>query len=248
MGGCDEFVPTVPPKRYRKAQASGSAKSEFYSGVDCTGSLLGDITCFYTGTRTYDKNTLAVTLGGATTCNSVIVGVGVSCTKAADGCETYWIFEEKKAQRLTTGECCPYTPGNTQKEVSDSLQIQLSEEDTNQDAMDRAKAAISDWTPISCATIATMAERTAGEYSFTFTELQTRAHALELIPLNNYTVEILFVRRTKGSSGPFEHFASHFSSLSPGDGVTDMFTDWFDVPNEYGFETKVGGCTVTRIT
>lgn len=96
------------------------------------------------------------------------------------------------------------------------------------------------WVPASCASVTAYIEQ-VGEDEYNYSFLQTRYVLGADTPLvigQNYRLTTFFARRAAGSADPFvvigEDNVLEFEAEA-----TEETTDWIDVPNELGFETKV---------
>lgn len=125
---------------------------------------------------------------------------------------------------------------------------QLADEDTEQDAENRAAAATPDWSPCSggclsfCSSFRT--DRTGTpDYFFGFRTVQTKVLWGAIIG-RVYNLRINFARRLLGSDGPFLDLGMPYESAAVADDTSEE-SGWVDVPNEAGWETVAANCVVT---
>lgn len=256
--GCSEYSPfeSVPPRKYRIKAASGVSWTRSYFGDDtCTTpvSFPPSPQCTYTSYIQYDAFSGATSHGGNLSCintsdpgsNPVVEDGLIFCgTPGGSDCFSFWTIDSATvASRHTTGACC----GN-QKTVSETLQVILSDEDTEDDAETRALIAADPvpWVEGSCETqMATRELRGAGQFDFTFTAAQFRVTIGSVEePLTigvTYQVAVQTERRLAGSADPFLPFAQIDFELEA-EGATQM-SDWIAIPNAAGYETRVSECS-----
>ena len=150
-------------------------------------------------------------------------------------------------RRVVTGtqECVltQLSPVNYSK-LSGVLTEQLSEEDTEDDALNRANAGLS-WSPPAANCVATFAFRTdrATSACFGYRDVQVRAHVSGLTVGRNYEVHFSMYRRALGTMTPrsfLNEVVLHVTATLAVD-----VTGWVDVPNEGpGWDTICAGCFV----
>lgn len=128
----------------------------------------------------------------------------------------------------------------------------LSQEDTEDDAVARAVAPVA-WSDEAVCTSPLAAFRTqrgASDVTFGFRETQVKATlgtiAHPLIIDHQYVCTIGYYRRALGSGGVWLWYADQEISVTAD--TTVEITDWFDVPNEEGFETIPLTCDVVDVT
>lgn len=111
----------------------------------------------------------------------------------------------------------------------------LSDEDTDENAIDRAVPPGDYTTPGSQVAFRTV--RGAGQFSFSFVEVDWRIELRGLQPGETYNLLVTYGRRVDGSGDPFVEFATDtFSNVAAGG---DEFTDWQAMPSEDGFDTNI---------
>jgi hypothetical protein len=145
-------------------------------------------------------------------------------------------------QTLGTNVCVD-TVGDWSK-ANGTVTESLNDEDTEQDAIDRATAAAA-WVPCvggcalpGCTSFETL--RGTGA-TFGFGIVRTKAQWVAVLGAN-YKVTIRFASRVLGTGGPFLFFALT-ETVVTADTVNES-TDWFDAPREAGLEIIVANCSV----
>jgi len=146
--------------------------------------------------------------------------------------------------RLTEGtDACTDTGGGVFKKASGTVSEELSNEDTEQDAIDRATAAAA-WAPCAggCTVGCTAFETLRGTGAvFGFAIVRTRAAWTAVIGAN-YKVTIRFASRVLGTGGPFLFYALT-ETVVTADAINEL-TGWFDVPREPGLEVIAANCSI----
>lgn len=144
-----------------------------------------------------------------------------------------------------TGACAQtsYSPVGS-RHVNGTVSHVLSEEDTEDDALNRANAGLS-WSPPAANCVATFAFRTdrAASACFGYRDVQVRAHVSGLTVGRNYEVHFSMYRRALGTMTP-RSFLNEVVLHVTATAGTDV-TGWVDVPNEGpGWDTICAGCFV----
>ncbi len=248
--GFSEFTdPSDPTKFYRRADASGSSESKVMPNSDCSGVWTGTGTrCTIGGSCTYDKDTCEQTRSGTQICislvdESVILNLTGLCIDNIGGACGVDVSSTKTVQSASISDspCCPDNLLTTEE----SYVVELSDEDTEEDAEKRAAAEIPDWTSCgSCAGCSAFrTDRTGTGLSyFGFRKVQVRSTFSATVG-HTYNVKIYFSRRLLGSLGPFLPLGQIAETTLVADTISEH-TDWFDVPTESGFETIASSCVV----
>jgi len=252
--GCSAYTsPSSPPKKYRRAQLSGSSTSDEWTNQFCSGPFdAGTVTCVYTGFIQYDAGTGLPTTGGSTVCNGVPIGTGAACGTFAEQCNVTYTYTPTTATRVDTANCCIQPNGNYLKSraSAESFVATLSDEDTNDDAIARLLAGAGGtwggWSatandgsacaPSVCC-LAQWSIRTTG-FDIAYNEAQFRVDGTSagLTPLTNYTIKVDIYRRVSGSLGAYTLFETQdFPITTDADGNFAFFDG--DVPNDEGFQT-----------
>jgi hypothetical protein len=238
--GCDEIVPSTPPNRYRKAKQTGNATSNFYTSPDCTGAIASTTVCVYNGTKTYNKVTGAVTVTGGTTCDGVLVSPGVSCPSYSGSVCGILISVGPTIWRGTaTNACCPYGVGGSIKTPSYNNKVELSDKDSESDALARMEASLPDWSSTAWGPCtgaeAYWTERTTG-YSVDKFDVKMRFVGSLYFSNWTYTLTILFESKPVGGS-VWSDDQTIIYNVPAGPGGT--FDYEIDFPNTQGYVTRV---------
>jgi len=153
--------------------------------------------------------------------------------------------------RTTTGNDTCLSDGlGSYVQANGTVQEQLSDEDTDQDAATRAMNGITDWIGGGCDLPAFITGRTPGNKVFGFRWLNVRgqlqnAHPGGGAPSKTYHLTWKIYRRQNGSSLAYQYYGDLVQEVTVTTPVHT--TDWIDVPNEAGWDTKVGALTVTLV-
>ncbi len=246
--GFSEFVdPSTPPRKFRRIDQSNSQTIESYGDGICSPPPTDTQTCTLEGSGEYDRLTADYSQSGSNNCGDVVFGPFFdSCGIVAT---TTQILSSQSAGGVS---CCAVNFGlQSFHYTAVSGTVELSEEDTEQDAIDRANIP-QEWSTTNClSSPAFITQRTTG-FTFEYNHVRSRVHLSGLIDHHSYDVTTFYYRRVQGSTGPWIFF-----SLNP-QGITvqselghdpDNFdTAWVDIPNEPGFETRAQSCLVEDVT
>lgn len=143
-----------------------------------------------------------------------------------------------------SGAACQVSGGEGQEITnSPTLTETLSDEDTEDDAEDRAAAAVGSWTacssPCVCEELTAYRQDRGSGFSWTARVVRVKVHATNLAESSSYQATIQYQRRPYGSSDPWVDFAQEFVNLFTGASETEATSaDWVEVPNTRGFETR----------
>ncbi len=231
---------------------SGTMSSTGYGGPSCAGGVISTLTNTISGARTYSNTTCEVTEGGhlVTVTNGGTTYDGPLSPLTGPGCPTSdaqvtWTCTNTIAQVVGTEDCLPFGGGNSQKAVGTQT-YELSDEDTEEDAIERENAP-QEWAGSSCLSApAFRTQRTTG-FTFEYNSVQSRVRLTDLLPDHSYDVTTFYYRRLLGSTGPWIFFSLNIQSAF-GTGASEQFTSWVDVPNESDFETRAQSCLVEDVT
>jgi hypothetical protein len=124
-------------------------------------------------------------------------------------------------------------------QANGTVQEQLDQEDTDQDAATRAMSAITDWSSGGCDLPAFITQRSPGNTVFGFRWLQVRAAMNGANPTSTYQLTWRVYRRPNGTSTPYEYYGDLIQQTTAPSGAYN--TDWIDVPNEAGWDTRIVG-------
>lgn len=213
-------------------------------------------TLTYSGTASYDSVTGVLTEDGEVSGSVFNAGTGALEAVSAGGLASVddaktrlgsANFDDDDSglvhQLAATDACVAFgTPTHYRKVTAVDAADTLSDEDTEEDAIDRllAAAAWSEWataTTPETACLAEWEERTSG-FEFEYYEGEWRVVRSSLTPSTTYWVRITYFRRPYGS-GAYELFAYEVKS-GTSDGSGELTIEG-TVPNEQGFQTYAGG-------
>ncbi len=259
--GCAEYTtPSSPPKRYRRSAMSGATDTNYYTFSDsaCATPPSNTTHCTYTAFTQYSVTTGLPTDGGSIDCGSGPGPGGNQCIACpADTCMHIYVCAPTTIQRMTTGNCCFDGGGSNVyfKKISDTLTWTLSDEDTEDDAIDRLLAGAggtwSAWAPVGDGTGGTCVgylccqanyqQRTG--FSFGYHEAQFKADMTLLIPSTNYILTLIQYRRLYGSVDPWVQLVvDEYPFTTDGSGNAQVTGD---VLNLVGYETYIGDPVVS---
>jgi len=148
------------------------------------------------------------------------------------------------------GECHVYD-GYGWKYTEADASEELSDEDTEADAIARAMLGIS-WPEngVACANLYTFtSQRGEDDVEFTWRRVQVRVEIRDPQPSAFYRVTVGFVERPATAGGPFLFLGRQVEVTvqADTDPETVEFTDWIDVPIEEGMQIRAGSCSVELI-
>jgi hypothetical protein len=246
--GYDEFTsPSDPPKKYRKLSQSNGYTLPFFINSDCTLSAGAPNThCTWSGECSYDKDTCAFTSGGTQDCGGGPVS-NCGVLGPDDGGRTITLTPTTKSY-TPTGACFFASGGPWYGHYTDlSVMISLSDEDTEDDAISRAAAAL-DWAGCGCGAApcsAFITDRTgSGSVDFGWRKVETRVLFTGLTAGHSYMATLGLARRVLGTGGPFIDFGTMEISFTVDDPT--HASDWQPIPNEAGWETIVTSCVTVE--
>jgi hypothetical protein len=238
---------STPPKKYRIKTLSGTTVGDVWTDTTCDtfGCQSVDTfsgTCYYNSSNcTLTENGRRVRTGSCPNENVATCAIGVFIS----GGDTE-VLTQTTRTILNSLNCIPDVSTSFSRPSNPTAAETLSDEDTDQDAIDRLLAGAggtwSAWfdaggtgctgVPPPCC-LARWEERTTG-FSFTYQESQYRVTASGLNPSTSYTARVEIYRRTFGS-GTYTLFQT-LTVNGTTDGSGDFSEDG-DVPNEEGFES-----------
>ncbi len=149
--------------------------------------------------------------------------------------------------RTTTGVGCLANGDGTFTKYTGTIEEELSDEDTEEDAIERAVGGEGWVTPGDDCLLhpAFKTLRGAGSFDFAFRHVQVRIKLMELAASTSYEVTVRFFRRVLGTTGPYLFYSAEvLTVMTDSNPLTDDFTPWIDVPNEAGWETRAQTCSV----
>lgn len=157
------------------------------------------------------------------------------------------VTEQTNTTRKTSGKGDCQGGGPYQKAEGDVTET-LSLEDSEEDAMARASAAL-EWNAVgpcsSHTTYITGRGEVLGPYGFGYRKAQVRAQLSGLVVGHNYTVTFRVWRRVFDAGSAYAAF--QLISININATAASMFTEWQDVPVQHGYETRVMSCSCIAV-
>lgn len=244
--GYSEFAsPSVPPKKYLTLSQSGGYQFDFSTDSTCSHASGPAIICNWAGACNYDANTCINNIGGTVDCGS---GPTPYCGLAADDPGRVTVSSPTNQHWDPTGACF-YNGTGWGRYSSLTVQVNLTNEDTEDNAITRANAAIATWDsciaidPSYCSAYKTV--RGAGQFTLTYRTAQYRIYTTRNTPGQHYSVVINLQRKLHGTSDPFIDWATNTIDYI---GVADPYVGiWYQIPVDSGYEVAATSCTVTPI-
>lgn len=259
--GISEFAsPSSPPKKYRRQDLDGGYCDDDFSG-DCGGPLgnnaqvhyggnylyaLAD--CAQTNNQTYDAGLCGPASGGCGSCGETArAAPGIPFAPSFLPAGHYTQTTTKQINKWEYDPNC-YNPGG----VGDgrihvgTITATLNNEDTEDDAISRADAAIPTWTtcvpaaPEDCSTFKEL--RGAGVFNLAYRSSQVRIVAGAGVIGVTYNATITLGRRVHGSGLPFVDYGT-LSDQHVGSGAP-YTSDWMNIPADSGYEVAATGCLI----
>lgn len=219
------------------------------------GQLISGVHDLFDQSSIYSQATCAVTEENLSTRQT---GTGVTCPitpgDLVDGGPTIpdLTIVSKTRREHVAGENCIDNGDGTSSKAIGTVTEDLVDQDSEDDAITRANAGISDFTLSNCLTSpAFKTQRGPGDIGLEYRFVQSRAHLTGLINHRSYDVTTNYYRRIHNSLGPWIFFSLNTQTVTPisegGDDPNSMFSAWTDVPSEPGFETRAQFCAVLLI-
>jgi hypothetical protein len=240
MIGFGEFgAPSARPRKYRRKDSSGDATSQPYTGY-CSTPHGDPITCTYNYTCQYDWLTTSLSSSGNIVCTGLPGPVSPNCNFVlAQQCGLNVTQTQTHAEWVPTNACCDDVGGNTIQTPSASRTMDLSDEETEVDAIDRLLAN-TPWAPISWSFVVDVEtpgqclravccqahyfDRGAG-FSFGYQQAQWRAAPTgQGIEAGCYAIRVPYLRRPAGSGGAWSQVGFDEVLVQVGeDGTAEMY-------------------------
>jgi hypothetical protein len=147
--------------------------------------------------------------------------------------------------RTVSGSGCTAVGGGVYAQVSGGLTETLTQEDTEDAAVERAKALITKWTrcapvsPADCSAYKTL--RGAGVFTLSFRASEYAIDESGLIANKAYVATVKIQRRLAGTANPFVDYSIDYISFTaqPIGPAT-----WHDITTDSGWETAAVSCTI----
>lgn len=258
--GYNEFAsPSVPPRRYRRAELTRDFEHAQWSGTTCEGTSSGGAVYTGGGANTIDAMTCAETRGawtksqlsGGPTAPTVPAATPVSCSPA-DTCEMTRTCTQTTLWEVGKDACCDDpAPGTNRRADRGVRGWVLSEPDMDEDALARAVPQdANEWPVIDCAeAVSFRTQRGAGQFAFTFRSVQVRAAISNPVAGGIYNITVYTVERPLASGAEWsdpEPYAV-LQVQADDDPQTVDWTDWVELPTDAGVEIRTAHCTVERL-
>jgi hypothetical protein len=117
----------------------------------------------------------------------------------------------------------------------------LTDQDTAADAVARSQV-VESWSVANCSTDFAFITTQSETNTFGWQNIQVKASATDLNIGTSYTIRIKFYRRACCGSGTWTYFSEYAISFQATEDTE--ITEWIDVPNEEGFETRPYYCGI----
>jgi len=264
--GFDEFIASSPPKKYRtKTFSGGHLRCNFNSEIDCANGSpeAGSDDHVFTMVCQYDKMTGALMSTGSNVvhqdlgfCPAVTVLTTFDCTYNIIPTEQFGVNQTQTNQtEYIIGQCLHH--GVVWSRISTNEKIDLSDEDTETDAINRLLAGgggtWSGWTvtgdgsggtciPSACC-LSRYEQRTSG-FTFVYQEAQFQINQTGLSANTVYNVSVDLWRRSFGI-GSFAFWKTIIVTGTT-DNAGTLLIDQQDVPIDVGFETYAATAYITE--
>lgn len=152
-------------------------------------------------------------------------------------------------ERTWDGVGCAAIGGGLYQGVTGSITEELSDEDTEEDAMARLFSGPEDgWGESGCLEFpAFKSARGEGEFTFSFREQRVRARMTTEIG-RTYRLTIGFYRRLIGAAPADPWILAEVEEIEFTADETEEVTDWVPVPNAAGYNTRPQTCLLEDIT
>jgi hypothetical protein len=244
MIGYNEFVVSSPPRKYRRWQMSGTGSLHGYLGPVCAGAIQHIHNSLATGWGQYDRDTGALTTGGAFSVDDVVQSTGpfaetTSCINIVTNTAT-------TQSNAPSGVCCT-ADGGSIRTVSISRASVLSDEDTETDAIARSNALVSwsSWATVSDATTqmrTLYAARTSG-FTFGNTAREFTISFSGMYASLGHTVHLDLYRRPSGTGSFTQYGTMSAAIVADGSGHGTVAGE---VPQLRGYDVYATFNKVTR--
>jgi hypothetical protein len=250
--GFNEFgSPSIPPRKYCKKQFTGRRdRCNFDTQAKCNAGtpIAGSDAKTHGLTCQYSHSTGVLTTSGAnvnyqdTTAvcpSTTFLSSDSNCADTLNPSNQFWIWTSPTLMTENViGQCL--LQGVVYSQVSTTLKIALSDEDTDDMALQRALGGAS-YAPGACSTY--MGVRGPGQYSFNFSYAQVSATLTGCQILQGYLVTFNLGQRIVGSGAPFT--PSGTIEFSFGATSTTETVPWQDITTQSGYETALLSVTVS---
>ena len=244
MCGWNEYVPSIPPRKYLTRTLSGNAVGEIYTDSNCT---VPDCTGTdaFSGDCSYDAATCTLTSNGqrVRTVTGPDCGTNGSFAQCDIGSPSLgdYVLLTPTSRQMGNDGLCHFNPGpnNWFHRGSNTRKEKLTAEDTEDAAVARAKAGLS-WNSSTCSTYRTI--RGPGSFSVNFSDAQCAATVGGCSVGQSYVITFNMQTRPTGSAQPFVDAYSIDVGFTAT--TTSETTPYQDITTAYGYETQVSTVTV----
>jgi hypothetical protein len=254
--GWSEFTsPSTPPKKYLNRTISGSISTNSYNpNNSCSANFDGVVTYTFGGFQNYSATDCSITTGGSTTCSPAdghncphapicprcdstpvpgIDGLGCLCANLLPDTYTPTVHIIS-----ADGICHPTGPASSNRSSGSAVDT-LSNEDTEENAIARMPPPKwSDWSSAALC-CASMPPRTAFSGAVNRAKIRVKGKGT---PGTLATASVKINRRVYGT-GVFALFMTVPLQLNF-DSSGNATSNEFEIPNQYGYETCYGSCSV----
>jgi len=244
MFGLSQYVPTLPPRKYLKEAASGTATANVYGNSSCTGSPIQVASCTLSGSSIYDRITGVFSTTAAQNCGSGPITLPPGPFAATCGRSVVNTATTSAANPIPT-DCC----GST-KATADGYLKTLSDEYTEADAISALLAGVggtwSGWQDVGVCIATTCcraswAARGSGQFSFAYQESEYRVTSTGHPPGWSVTLKVRFFRKASSAPDSAYVFFAEESQAVDADG-SGIATATGAVPLTQGYDTYVASC------
>jgi hypothetical protein len=262
--GISEYTsPSTPPKKYRREEVSGTLDNCAYTSAPCStpNGFQGQTKNVFTGARQYDPITGALTntqsyafwsanADGTATCSNALFRTNNPITWPIAGNPDLSVrttrSQTQTSDEFTGDGICTFETGAISHKRTGSARADLSDEDTEDDAIARALAAIGSWTGGgTCADHTSYAEERTSGFSLAFRTSQTRVVISSGLTAGvSYEARIKIEKRVYGSGGAYSAASGEDIVVPFTASGTSHTTGWQDLPQDVGWEYRVASIEV----
>ena len=250
--GVAEYAsPSSPPKKYRTETASGYLHACNYTAACATMGSAAGTKFGWRGTKSYDPASCALTNTEYEDIYFSDGGAGCGVSASPDGSNLIvgaWSPSNTSgaAQTLSptaniwtaTGNCV-VGPNQIWSGIG---RADLTNEDTEDDAIARANAGIGSWTSCTSNCISYKEARGAGDFALAYQSIQFKVVATGGVDGTTYEATLNLRKRAQGSSDPWVDWAEMYHQFTKAIGT--YTSDWIDLPCESGYEVEISACWV----
>jgi hypothetical protein len=249
LRGYNEFTsPSIPPKKYRKKSFGGSFLIVRFGLPSCTPPETHRCDSTFSGQNTIADNGTE-TVGGSFTGP---IGSGPINGSVAErlcgpffsgGSDHETVTKTRRSYAPTAGGngtgCVNFSGISFQNSGNEGYDL-LTQEDTEEAAMERAVASWGEWTLVGSNCCAGIEPRGPAEFAFGFAQSEFRLRVSGL-PGTIVNLEIKYTRRAFGVGDYVHYYSEYAQQVVPGGGPPGevAFGEWIEyrVPNESGWQT-----------